>query len=569
MRKGLQGKVKKFFIISTALAALGLLVGQADAGQILKVIDAAGNLGPFSSYPNTQNSYKTALEIYNPAVTATSSSTGVVALTFAPTEITGGEVEAPHTVTFRFTDGDATFAIAGINYVWVLVDRDNLGNILNVYAASSSGATGSEISLSSGNVDCDSNPSQTCDIPANTDLYLLQAAWADTDDDDLVDVGELSSATNVSANLKNKQADCNTFPVWPLAASISGANGNIGFPTVSFTYVTPQLEVRYPENNVLNAELNSDSDFATFVIGSGPYVNTDTDTEINPKPRTREGFFVINDLQAGESWNWIAWTTGPSIRIAFDLNTTISEPSVINVAFGNPATPVRCQETTQDRVWHCDSGSIVPPPDYDLILEVDGTTPNNPTLWTVSNLTITSATGMICYNNQPRTVGAWYGGVEAIVPFVKYDPAVGAQTYIVFYNRRDVDVPVYAKAMLQDSAPIVISTREPIATIPAHGQIKFTADQLQSLLPELAGYNMAQGVPIKFMFRVPSQSLINNINVTVNVDWMTDAITATGTLTNVNPLDPYIDGIVVSVYGSQQRSVPLKFKFFKQGSYNE
>jgi hypothetical protein len=539
MRKG---KVKKFFITSTALAALGLLVGQADAGQILK--SAGVGLSPFSPYPNTQNSYKTALEIYNPAVTATSSSTGVVALTFAPTEITGGSVTAPHTVTFRFTDGDATFAISGVNYVWVLMD--NAGNI---YAASSSGATGSEISLSSGNVDCASNPSSTCDIPANTDLYLLQAPWTDLDTDNMVDAGELGAQTNVSANLKNKQANCNTFPVWPLAASISGANGNIGFPTVSFTYVTPQLEVTYPGNDALNAELDSDSDFAIFVVGSGPYVITDT--EINPIPLPGAGFFAINDLQATDPWNWIAWTTGPSVQIAFDLNTSISEHNVINVAFGDPANPVTCQETTQDRVWHCNSGSIVPPPDYDLILDVDGITPNNPTLWTVSNLTITSPTGMICYNNQPRTVGAWYGGVEAIVPFVKYDPAVGAQTYIIFYNRRDVDVPVYAKAMLQDSAPIVISTREPIATIPAHGQIRFTADQLQSLLPELAGYNMADGVPIKFMFRVPSQS---------------------GTIPYIifgNPLDPYIDGIVVSVYGTEQRSVPLKFKVFKQGNYNE
>jgi hypothetical protein len=540
-----KGKIKKFFITGTALTALGLLVGQADAGQLLKS-DAAGRFTPFSTYPNTQNSYKTALEIYNPAVTATSANTGVVALRFAADEIRGGLVQTPHTVSFRFIDGDATFAISGVNYVWVLMDDAG-----NVYAASSAGATGSEISLSSGNVNCASNPSGTCDIPANTNLFLRQALWTDTNGDNQVDVNqnELHNLTHVSVNLRNKQANCNTFPVWPLAASISGANGNIGFPTVSFTYVTPQLEVRYPANNALSAELDSDRDFATFVLGTGP--NVAITTRINPITMPGAGFFVIDDLQATEPWNWIAWTSSPNIRIAFDLNTTISQPSVTNVAFGNPANPVPCQETTQDRVWRCDSGSIVPPPDYDLILDVDGRTPSNPTLWTVSNLTITPSMGMICYDNRPRTVGAWYGGVEAIVPFVKYDPAVGAQTYIVFYNRRDVDVPVFARAMLQDSAPIVISTREPIATIPAHGQIRFTADQLQQLLPELAGYNMANGVPIKFMFRVPSQS---------------------GQLPYIiggNPLDPYIEGIVVSIYGTEHRSVPLKFKIFKQGSYSE
>jgi len=77
----------------------------------------------------------------------------------------------------------------------------------------------------------------------------------------------------------------------------------------------------------------------------------------------------------------------------------------------------------------------------------------------------------LCVNIPPSSVGVWWGGVEAIVPFVKSDPTVGAQTYIVLYNRRDVDVPVYARAMLMDSAPIVISTTEPIATIPAQGNL--------------------------------------------------------------------------------------------------
>ena len=518
---------------------VGLFVAQVQAGEILKVIDSAGNLGPFSTFPSVANSYKVALEVYNPSLTTTSSAKGVVALKFGPTEITGGKVQAPHTVSFSFPDGDATFAVVGPNYRWALVDP----NTGDVFAISTAGSVGSTISLTPAQVDCSSNTGETCDIPSDTDLYLVQAEWSDSDDDGLVDAEELDNVTYVSVNLKNKPADCNTFPVWPLAASIAGANGNIAFQTVTFAYVTPQLEVVYPGNDALNAELDSDKDFAEFVLGSGPNVNTSTQILAVGGP---PGFFGLNDLQTSEPWNWIAWTTGPQVRITFNLNSAISEPDVTSIKFN----AVSCPETTTDKVWSCDSGVGTPP--YDLDLNVSGTTPNNPTVWTLTNLNIVSSTGTpICYNTQPRTVGAWWGGLEAIVPFVKSDPTVGAQTYIVLYNRRNVDVPVYARAMLMDSDPIVVSTTEPIATIPAQGSLQLTADDLKAMLPELANYDMAKGVPIKFLFRVPTQS--------GNMPYIIQG----------NPFDPYIEGIVVSVYGTEQRSVPLKFKVFKQGSYNE
>ena len=557
--------MKKFLILFTVLILTGFLVCQAQAGQILKA--TSGPLTPFSTYPSTASSYKTALEIYNPAITATSSTTGIVALNFAPTEVSGVSVIAPHTVTFRFTDGDASFAVAGPGYVWVLTNNPTLGAGTNIYAASTVGAVGSTLTLSSGNVNCTANASTNCNIPSATPLYLVQASWTDTVADGLVGIGDTFGAIrNVSANLINKSADCNTRPVWPLSASISGTNGNIQFPVVSFTYVTPQITITNPASGSLNAELNSDTDFATFVLGSGDNV---TDKKIiNDNPKTTSGFYFVTNLQAAEIWNWIAWVAGPTCSLTFDLQSVNAEPGVSSITFNENL----CTETTQDKVWRCSSGAFTPTPttDLDLVLNVDGTTINNPTIWSVNNLT---ATGIRCYNSNPRTVGVWYGGVEALVPFVKSDPAVGAQTYVVFYNRRDVDVPVYAKALINDASPILISLN-PIATIPANSKIQFTADQLKTLLPELASYDMSKGIPIKFMFRIPSQSLTNSISGTavpnaagtIGTD---NKINISGTLTNVNPYDPYIEGIVVSVYGSEHRSVPLKFKFFKQGSYNE
>jgi len=547
--------MKKFLILFTVLILTGFLVCQAQAGLILKA-DPTGinNLLPFSVYPSTASSYKTALEIYNPNITATSSNKGIVALQFDVTEIFGGTVTAPVTVTFRFTDGDASFAIAGPNYVWVLTNDPTLAAAnRDVYAASSAGAVGPTITLTSGNVNCASNASGSCDIPSNKPLYLVQASWSDggalLNVAGKIDVGlhgtsnELSSPTSVSANLINKKADCNTHPVWPLSASISGTSGNIQFPVVSFTYVTPQISVTNPASGSLNAELNSDTDFKTFVLGSGSGPNVTAAITINDNPAAGSGFYVVTDLASTEPWNWIAWTTGANCSLSFDLQSVNPEPGVSSITFNTNA----CTANSTKTQWQCSSGLFAPTTDLDLVLTLDGTTSNNPTIWSVNNLTVT---GILCYDSNPRTVGAWFGGVEALVPFVKSDPAVGAQTYVIFYNRSDVDVPVYAKALINDASPILISVN-PIDTIPAHSKKQYTADQLKSKLPELANYDMKQGVPIKFMFRVPSQS---------------------GTIPYIvvgNPLDPYIEGIVVSVYGSEQRSVPLKFKVFKQGNYNE
>ena len=57
-----------------------------------------------------------------------------------------------------------------------------------------------------------------------------------------------------------------------------------------------------------------------------------TPTRIFARPGA-PGLFSINDLQPAESWNWIAWTTVPNIRIRFNLNTATTQPDVTTITF--------------------------------------------------------------------------------------------------------------------------------------------------------------------------------------------------------------------------------------------
>ncbi|MEO0296647.1 MAG: hypothetical protein ABIN23_04320 [candidate division WOR-3 bacterium] len=516
---------KKLFKISAACA--GLLMGlgvlnSVEAGQLLKTNPSPPpTLVPFSVFPGIISSYQSAYEIYNSAATNTSPATTVIALRFDPTELP--QVDPHWTVTFTFPDGDASFTTTNPHNYWILYDSATG----TPYAASPQGATGSTITLT----DTLINTGVISNIPSNTNLYLVQGIWNDSNANGLMDSGEITAVTNPTVVLRNKTATCTDHPVWPLSASIAGSNGNIRFDVVSFTYVTPQFSIVGPQRDSLDAELNGDRDFATFVPWSGPNVISSTEISVS-------NFFEITDLQTATPSNWIVWGTGLPGSISFNLNSSIAESGISSITFEGS----RCTETTEDRVWACifNSGATPLPPSspFDLILDIDGSTLNNPTIWTISNVNITPP---YCYTPPAGPVGTWWGGIEAIVPFVKYDPSAPAQTYIVFYNRRDLDVVVYARALLQDSNPLVLPTTQ-IATIQANSRILFTADQLQNLLPELSGYDMSQGVPIKFMFRT-------------RVAGMTE--------------DPYIEGIVVSIYGSEQRSVPIKFRQWRHGQYNE
>lgn len=519
--------LKYLFIV----AVITLFASSAFAGQILKCNDAACTLGAFSTYPSITNSYKTALEIYNPGATNTSVATTVIALRFDATEIPAPGVLPAWTVTFNFTDGDARFATIGPQYIWILYDP--VTGL--VYAASSLGAVGPIITLTSGNVDLAGQG--IGNIPPATALYLAQAVWDDTAGaiPGVVEPAtELSGITNPTVVLLNKAADCNTSPTWPLTASIAGFNGNIGFPTVTFTYVTPQFTVTGPAANGLNAELDTDTAFTTFIAGSGPHVVTTT--QIDYDTLSAAGFFVVNDSQTTDHWNWIAWTTGVSGAIQFDLISVSAEPGIpaAGITFNGNA----CTETTADRVWRCNSGTVAPLiGDLDLVLNIDGTTINNPTIWSIDNVTFPAT---ICANIPRRDVGTWYGGLEAIVPFVKHDPTNGYYTTIKIMNRYNRDVAVYAEPFPNSQARLIVPLTQ-IGTIPANnGVLTITGADLATAFP---GVDFAAGVPVKFNLRVPG------------ANWTGE--------------DPYVEGIVVSDRPGMTRSVPIKFRQWRHGEYNE
>jgi hypothetical protein len=508
-------------------AGLGLLafgISGVEAGQLMK--KGQTDLVPFSSYSAKQNSYKVAYEFYQPGGTVTSTQKTVIAISFNQTEISDGQVGAPFTVTFSFPDNNAEFAISGSNYIWVLTNNSTTVNATTIFAASEPGANGPSISLSSGKL---ANPSN---MTAGT-YYLMQVQWTDNDTDGargLIDGNDtFSNPTNPVINLKNIQASCSGSVPWKLAASISGANGNIGFPQASFAYVTPQYSFLAPTGLNFNAELDVDTNFATFVY---PQSNSNVANNVSIRSTLNIG---ITDNFDVDPYNWIVWSSGQIFNVNFTLSSLNSEPGVKDITY--------CSKVN-DSTWNC-ALSNVSGGNFPINLTLDGTTKNNFTEWSLSNYTVASPTNIsICPTPSfTQSIGKWWGGVEAIVPFVKSDRANGAQTYIVLYNRRNVPADVYATALLKNSDKLVVPKTK-VATIPAQGTIKLTADDLKnSLSDELGDYDMSKGVPIKFLVYVPS-------------------VPNTGA-------DPYVEGIVVSVYGNTQRTVPLKFRQGRHGDYTE
>jgi hypothetical protein len=544
--------MKKWLLVW--LLVMGLFLAQAEAGVLYKAAGSAG-YEVFSAYPQTAKAYKVAYEIYNPGLTTTDSSKGVIGLRFATTEISGGVVQ-PGTngaieVAFRFPNGDARFHVVGLGYIWLLVDNPTTVN--NIYAASTLAAEGPIINLSSANVDCSSNQATNCNIPgSNVDapnVFLVQAQWNDTDQDNLVDVNEIASVRYVSVNLVSGEANCAQPYSWKLTASISGS-GNIYFPDYTFAYVTPQFGQPSYRPTDLTAELNVDFDMNSFYPGSGP--NVISDTEI-------EGPFEIEipDNLGVDPHNWIAYTTSASFNVTFNLASDFEEPGVSTITINN----IQCT-TNNQRTWDCALNNLPAGLNsYTLDLEVDHQNTNAPTNWNVSNFTVDYDPNVlkgVCFNRNLASLraGVWSGGVEAIVPFVKYSPNEGAQTYIVLYNRRDHDARVFAAAMLNNSDRLIQPQTE-VGVIPAHGRLLLTASDLKSKLPELADWDMANGVPIKFRIYVPSALWLFPGTIGVPPQYGGDR-------------DPYVEGIVVSVYGgSTQRSVPLKFRSLRHGFYNE
>ena len=333
----------------------------------------------------------------------------------------------------------------------------------------------------------------------------------------------------------------------------------------------------------LGAELNTDTDFTTFLGGS--HVVDTTNIETCELGCGTSSCSACNGSCPTSGGNTTAgpcptWIVGNNLNcdaitgsVSFTLKSVAPENG-ITVSYGSTiGTEATCTANADNTEWTCSAtGVSIATNSGCLHIKVDGTTSLNPTAWTISNLTVTpnlsSGVNRICLATSEGDAGSWYGGLEAIVPFVK--SGNGYETYIKLFNRYDKDAKVFAASFKNGGSGSVMIALTQVGTIPAGGELQLTGADLAKDL-NLTDDQIAYGVPIKFMIMVPSQKGCQNVSGTVNgnIDnstWTVDA-TANGTACYNNANDPYVEGIVVSVTPQGQRSIPLEFKYFKNGSY--
>ena len=360
----------------------------------------------------------------------------------------------------------------------------------------------------------------------------------------------------------SQNASCTAQPVVQITFSSSG--GESTAKPINFAYITPQYSIDHSLTlgNSLDAELDTDNDFKTIVGGV--------------RALNIANLFKIVDnspigLDAGSQISmWILYASkAPSGTIQFNVVSEAVQPGTSLTSQGTACSVLNniftCKPTTTNILAA-----------HDLAVTLDGVNENNPTLWSMSNFSLTlDATSTadigvsaICDSVTDSNLGSWYGGIEAIVPFVKYSPAAGYETYIKLFNRYGKPAKLYIIDLNNDSAKVV-SKNKRLATvtstwtddaIPTGKYVEITGAKLKTI-----GYTDAQlanGTPVKFLIRVPAQ--MSNSNGTAYT-------TAAGAndVAKYSPYDPYINGIVVSIYGNNsQRSIPLTFKSYKQGQYN-
>lgn len=344
--------------------------------------------------------------------------------------------------------------------------------------------------------------------------------------------------------------------------------------------ITPQVTGKAQIE--LSAELNTDKDFKEFQTVAGNIYaiggkNIQLVTAIGSNNATAslgtELIQVVDNNAQGTSANKFKAKLDPAstaIDLAYTVNSTIAQPGLtayydvtgnlgataapagaaIKCATGDQKTFVCSNITTQTLVNITNNANAN---QFELLNDV--TKEMAPTNWNLSGVVLKLATKPSCVVIADGTpVGNWYGGLEAIVPFVKADSTKGYETYIKLFNRYTKTAKLYVAAMQKNSDTIVasntqIATPAGLDTIPAGSSISITASNLVTA-GVLTAAEAADGHPIKFLIRVPSQS---------------GGLDA-GQQTNN---DPYINGLVVSIYGStNQRSVPLLFKVWKNGQYN-
>jgi hypothetical protein len=541
--------IKYLKILFLGMIVMGLLSGPAVAA----ILSNSQN-NDFSS-TNTDFSYKIAYEVYSESAgVSTIANRGVIKI------LLGQGLNAQETANLvipdTIADGiKADFNSSGSNFRWILV-RVDVGPVWTVIGVTpSAGLTTNNLPFSIiGNA------------TAGQLLELWQIEnWIDVGTVGVIESGEYTSLIpgagiyvrpGAGATCTNQKIVKLTFST-PHETTVSPVN---------FAYITPQFGVAaQPGLDYLNAELDTDTDFYTFVMGSGPRIDNPTRIYIS-------NFLQLQDNSG--SVMWIAYAqVSPTGTISFNINSAIGEPDT-NIYLDG----VNCDESGDNKTFSCSANTTLTNQQY-LEVSLSGNTINEPTTWSLSNFTVSVGAGLgikdLCVSVGGRSLGVWYGGLEAFVPFVKGTVDRSYQTYIKLFNRYNKDaklfVSTFADNPLGSADKIMVSTAQlppPNDMIPAGGFITITDQDIGAFVSGV-GYDMSKGLPVKFNIRVPSQmgTTTSSGSYYAPSVWWSGYTSAT--LNHQNPYDPFVEGIVMSVYpGGGQRSIPLKFKSFKNGEYN-
>jgi len=530
--------MKKVKLIGMMLGLLimGFLVSQADAAKLYGRCPYGGD---WEKLPEWY--YSIAYEVYNNAA-GISTTAAELRIDITADLRSGNETQPADTVNIKLY-GAKFNQPAG----WTFVLVNDEGNIIGELQP---GSTLDNLGFTI-----------IQDVLASESIYLAMIDGADNI--------QFGAGLNVDPGLN---PTCSYFP--EVKVSFTAPNESVGPVTFAKIYPACPISVIAAEMP-LTAELNADVDFKEFLGGPKVVDVLTIDTCETPcAGGTCEACYNCKKNGNGnggpgeECVNWIAGDMIASccraipgegenvltFSLSFDLVSDSPEPGV-DVELNDQ----KCLEKVSDKVWSCSADDITKPC---LKVTLDGKTENNPTVWTIQDLSVKDLdfcgipVQNSCLTVAGGDVGAWYGGLEAIVPFVKKSDV--ANTYIKLFNRYDKDAKLFAEVFNQSSGKIIVALKQipEKEYIPAGGAIEITADDLMNLCPE-CDWNFGQAV--KFLVRVPSQT--GCLNVFGDYPSFTACYN--------NPYDPYIQGIVVSIMNGEQRSVPLLFKAFKQGAYNQ
>jgi len=534
--------MKYLKILLLGMIVMGLFAAPANAVQLLNRNGSAFNAS------STSPAYEIAYEVY-------SNSSGVS--TIADDGVSRGLIEvaltqglaAGDTVNLIITNGSADFNSAGPGYKFGLCDVAatgsttvcDAGEIVAVVPPSGAALTNLGFSVLTA-------------ITAPRTLWVVQ--WLDTDLDNQLDGGEpLLNGVGLYVH-PGLSASCSNYP--QIKIGFSTPHETLANPVI-FAYIRPQFTGTGPAADSLTAELDTDTDFSTFILGSGPYVEWDGFIK-------NSSFINISDNATDKSM-WIAYAPNPGGTISFNVNTLVGEDLHFMRLDDSYCTPY-----SGETRWFCQltysAGDLIG--SHALKVEIDHDISYEPTNWSISDFSLPN----FCVSLNPGSIGVWYGGLEAFVPFVKGTVDRSYQTYIKLFNRYNKDaklfVSTFADVIGGTNAPIMVSTAQlpaPNDMIPAGGFITITDQDIGAFVSGV-GYDMSKGLPVKFNIRVPSQmgTTTSSGSLYLVGPWYGYY---DGSLNHQNPFDPFVEGLVMSVYpGGGQRSIPLKFKSFKNGEYN-